>query len=409
MKRNFGLLWAGQLFSQSGDRLTQMVLVALVAAVQPGSSLVLAQVMAATSLPALLVGPIAGAYVDRWDRKKTMIVCDLLRCGMILILPWLAAPGRRGFFYADLFSLYAVASFFVPARLAMIPDLVPPDRLAKANAIFTTSGMVGSAVILLVGALLVEWAGTARACWVNAFAYLASAACILPIVGKRPGPPEREESPQKIFTEVWEGIRELWGHESTRRVVGLLGLLVAGASASAVMGTVIIQKWLGSVTKDLGFLSLWCGVGMFLGTVVYGRWGTNNPRRVVLAVSFLGSAAALGLFLGAVVGLRSGAAASVAAGLLGFCVAPAGIVTNTLVHEAHPERLHGRIFSSLGIVVNVSLIGSMLTAGWLGEQIGKERLLAGIALLFATAGAALLYYGRKCQSNKENSGWATQP
>ena len=180
----------------------------------------------------------------------------------------------------------------------------------------------------------------------------------------------------------------------------LLGLLVAGAAASVVVGTVVVQKWLGSVTKDLGFLSLWCGVGMFLGTLTYGRWVTKRPHRTILALSFLGSGAALWVFLGAVTQMRSGAAASAAAGLLGFCIAPAGIVANTLVHEAHPERLHGRIFSSLGVVVNVALIGSMLTAGWLGERIGKELLLTSIGALFLLSGLVLLYCFKTTISNE---------
>ncbi len=389
-ERNFRLLWIGQLCSQFGDRLTQLVLIGLAAVHASGSTLTLAKVMVMTSLPALLLGPFAGVYVDRWDRKQTMITCDLIRVAGILVLPWAAAAGRIPL-YLDIFLLFSVGSFFVPARLAIIPDVVPPGQLGKANALFTTSGMIGSALILLVGALLVERFGAARTSWVNGLAYAASAVAIAPLRSRafRPAAQE-EEPPARILAGIWEGIRQLWLHDNTRRVIALLALLVGGAGASMVIGTVLVQSALRSVTKALGFLSLWFGVGIFFGTVAHGRYGTRQTKRQALGLAFMGCGFSVWLFLVAVMTLKSGVAASFATGLLGFFVAPVGIVTNTLVHEAHPERLQGRIFSSLGVVFNLSLILSMLAAGWLAERGGRGLLLGLIGAAFAAAGAALL-------------------
>ena len=180
--------------------------------------------------------------------------------------------------------------------------------------------------------------------------------------------------------------------------MGLLALLMAGAGGTVVAGTVLVQRSLGSVTKDLGFLSLWLGVGMLAGTLAYGRWATGWTKRRALGLAFIGCGASLWLFIAALAALGSGAAASATAVCMGFCIAPVGIVTNTLVHEAHPERLHGRIFSSLGIVVNLGLIGSMLASGWLAERMGEPALLASIGALFALSGIALLY----CQPERNH-------
>lgn len=393
--RRFRLLWIGQICSQFGDRLIQLILVGLAATRASGSAFTLATVMVFTSLPALVVAPVAGAFVDRWDRKRTMIACDLIRVVGVAAIPWLASRPSQALLYLDIFLLFAVGSFFLPARLALIPDLVPPDHLGRANALFNTSGMIGSAVIVLVGALLVEWAGVTRSCWVDAAGYLASAAFIAPLTSKRRAQHAADgKSARRIASEVWEGLRELWAHRETRRVISLLGCLIAGAGASMVAGAVLVQTHLGSVTKDIGFLSLWFGVGMFLGTVAHGRWGTRRSKRSVLGAAFIGCAASLLLFMAAVVWLRSGAGACLAAGTLGTFVAPVGIIANTLVHEAHPERLHGRIFSGLGVVVNLSLILSMLAAGWLVEQGGRGLLLVAIAAGFFAAGLALLWRRR---------------
>lgn len=401
--RNFLLLWLGQLASQFGDRLTQLVLIAIVAANSLGSTLSLAKVLVISSLPALIVSPFAGAYVDRWDRKRTMITCDLIRAAVIVSLPALASLSNPAPLYLGVFVLFAVASFFVPARLAMIPDVVSPAALSQANALFTTSGMIGSTVIMVVGALLVEWVGIQRSCWVNAASYLTSAAWIAPILRQRSARSEVKASTAKILREIIEGIQQLWHHRETRRTMGLLAALTAGAGAATVAATVLVQRWLGSVTRDLGFLSLWIGVGMLLGAMAHGRWGTRLTRQRVLGLSFLGCGVALFGFVGTVVGLRSGVAASAVAALFGFWVAPVGIVVNTLIHEGHPERLHGRIFSSLGVVVNAALIVSMLLAGYLVDRGGKGLLLMAIGGTFAFSGLGSLWYTKISgqRSNKE--------
>ncbi len=394
-EKNFRLLWLGQLCSPFGDRLIQMILVALVATRSAGSTLSLAKVMAITSLPALLLNPFAGVYVDRWDRKNTMIACDLIRAMGIVLFPWLILSHGGVPLYLGVFVVFAVATFFIPARLAMIPDLVASKDLARANALFTSSGMAGSAVILLAGALLVEWVGVAKSCWVNAASYVASALFILPVVPNRRHRKKAAHSVGLILREIVEGIEELWRRPTTRRAAGLVGLLTIGAGASFVAGTVLVQRVLGTVTKDLGFLSLWSGVGMLFGALAYGRWGTHRPRSFVLGLSFLGCGVSVWLFLWSVLGFKSGVAASAAAGLLGFWIGPVGIVANVLVHEGHPERLHGRIFSSMGVVVNLSLIVSMLAGGWLADRWGCASLLLAVGGVFASSGFLLLCYTKR--------------
>jgi MFS family permease len=393
-------LWLGQLCSQFGDRLTQLTLVALVAARAPGSALTLAKVLVVTSLPALLMNSFAGAYVDRWNRKRTMIACDVIRAGILALLPWVAQAPSAVPFYGAVFLVFAVATFFVPARLAMIPDIVTGSELPRANALFTSSGMIGSTVILLAGALLVEWIGPAKSCLVNAASYLASAALIVPIRGGRK-PAARGETPGKILREVAEGFQELWRHPKTRRAAGLLGFLMAGSGGAFVAAAILVQRKLGSVTKDIGFLSLWLGVGMLLGSLAYGRWGALRSRRKVLGFSFLGCGAGFVCFVAAVAGLKSGVYACASGVLMGFWISPVGTVANTLVHESHPERLHGRLFGSLGVVVNLSLIASMWLSGWLTERGGHGLFLTAVGALFAAAGIVLLYYGQK----EKNLSW----
>ena len=88
--RNFFFLWSGQIISQFGERLSQMALIGLVYVQAPGSTLQLAKILSFTILPVFLIGPEAGVYVDRWNRRQTMFICDFLRASLVLLIPLLA-------------------------------------------------------------------------------------------------------------------------------------------------------------------------------------------------------------------------------------------------------------------------------------------------------------------------------
>src|SRR5512135_719730 len=123
--RNFSLLWVGQIISQFGDRLDQMALLALIYRFAPGSTSQVARLMVFTILPVFLVGPIAGVYVDRWDHRRTMIVCDILRGFLVLLIPfYLMRFHSMAPIYAVVFLAFCISRFYVPAKMSIIPDLV---------------------------------------------------------------------------------------------------------------------------------------------------------------------------------------------------------------------------------------------------------------------------------------------
>ena len=127
---SFSALWAGQLISLFGDRLNQIALVAVVA-ITTGSALATGLVFFAATLPNLLLSPIAGAFVDRWDRKEVMVVSDLLRAALVLLLP-VAAVTNILLVYPLIFLVTTISVFFRPARVAILPadrpGGGPPER-----------------------------------------------------------------------------------------------------------------------------------------------------------------------------------------------------------------------------------------------------------------------------------------
>ncbi|MFA5315425.1 MAG: MFS transporter, partial [Candidatus Omnitrophota bacterium] len=158
--RNFSLLWLAQIISQFGDRLDQMALIALVYRYAPGSTTQMAKIMAFTIAPVFLIGPLAGVYVDRWDRRRTMVVCDILRGILILLIPfWLMRLPSLWPVYIVVFVVFSIARFYVPAKMSIIPDLVKADDLLLANSLVNTTGMVAAMLGFGLGGILVGMVG----------------------------------------------------------------------------------------------------------------------------------------------------------------------------------------------------------------------------------------------------------
>ena len=155
--RNFFLLWLGQIISQLGDRLDQMALIAFVYLRAPGSTMQIAKILSFTIIPVFLIGPIAGVYVDRWDRRRTMCVCDILRALLVFTIPFFLFYAKNIIpIYIVVFVVFSIGRFFVPAKLAIIPDLVGKKDLLLANSLVNTTGMIAAILGFGVSGVVVK-------------------------------------------------------------------------------------------------------------------------------------------------------------------------------------------------------------------------------------------------------------
>ena len=129
--RNFSLLWVGQLVSFFGDRVHQVAIGVLV--LQRATPLDVGIVFAATAIPNVFLGPLAGALVDRWDRRSTMVACDLVRAGLVLLVPLLINV-HIALVYLVALAVATVGLLFRPAKTAIVPLIVNEERLVAANS-----------------------------------------------------------------------------------------------------------------------------------------------------------------------------------------------------------------------------------------------------------------------------------
>jgi hypothetical protein len=178
---SFSALWTGQLISLLGDRVHQVALAFLVLRATD-SPIAVGGVFFVASLPNLLFGPIAGTLVDRWDQREVMIVSDLLRAGIVLLIP-IAAVVDLSLVYPLVFLVTTISIFFRPAKGAILPRIVASDDLVAANSaewIGETFADIGGYVL---AGLFVALLGSQLplAFWVDSVTYVGSALLIASI------------------------------------------------------------------------------------------------------------------------------------------------------------------------------------------------------------------------------------
>jgi MFS family permease len=387
---SFSALWAGQLISLFGDRLNQLALVAVVA-ISTGSALATGLVFFAATLPNLLLSPIAGTFVDRWDHKEVMVVSDILRGAIVLVLP-IAAVTNIVLVYPLIFLVTSISIFFRPARIAAIPRIVPERDLLSANSALWVGETIADVVGYPLAGLFVALLGSAvpLAFWVDAATYLASAALLATIVIPRVPRPDTDDVRRgpSFLAELQAGWRFLQ-HESVllaNTLQGTVGQFALGLSIALTPSfvqttfTTSAFPWQASY----GFLETGLGVGNLIGGFVVGLVGARYAKgRMVI-----GGYALWGVFL---FGFAISNHLALAIGLM-FGMGVANMVfvipSQTLFQERTPPSLMGRVVGFRSALVFGSLTLAMLLGSVLGQVFGPGPVMAVFGLLTVGAGLA---------------------
>jgi DHA3 family macrolide efflux protein-like MFS transporter len=404
--RSFFFLWLGQVISQFGDRLGQMSLIAFVYLRTPGSTLEIAKVLSFTIIPVFLIGPLAGAYVDRWDRRRTLYVCDLLRALLVMIIP-LFLFYKRGLvlIYFIIFIVFSISRFFVPAKLSIIPDLVSKKDLLMANSLINITGMIAAIFGFGISGVLVEWLGAKSGFYLDALSFLISATLIFFITKnhivnmslKKVGREIVEVIRKSVLQEVKEGVLYFVKKKDIRFTAGVIFILWSALGAVYVVFIVFVQKTLHSATKDFGLLIMFLGVGLFLGSLIYGRFGQRFSHYKIIFASLILSGIMLVVFA---LTLHRYPFFLIAAGLsllLGILIAPIMIASNTIVHNVSDNDMMGKIFSSLEIVMHLGFLLFMLISSLLAERFSNLLILVVVGCLLSILGLISLLANRKIQ------------
>ncbi|MGD0245070.1 MAG: dTMP kinase [Streptosporangiaceae bacterium] len=384
--RPFRRLWVALSLSSLGDWLSIVALTALAPSLAGSGAVAKSSavggVWLATLLPALLVGPLAGALADRWDRRMTMIVGDVIRGLLFLSIPLFP---NLTWIYVAKFLAGVTSQFWNPATSASVPNLVPKDKLERANqlSLLTTYGTAPLAAgVFSVLALVSE--GVSRvtplfhtsnvdlALYFNAASYGISALTVYFIreIPKRSA--EDKISVPSTAKSIWEGWRFIRQTPAVRGlVVGMVGSFAA-AGVVVGLGYSYITATLhgGSAGWGLVFAAIFIGMalGMGLGTKLLGDFS----RRRLFGVSITAASVSLALIglipvLGVVVlfvvllGALSGIAYST-----GF----------TLVGLEVDDSTRGRVFAFFQSSIQVILLAVIAVVPFISA--GLTKLIAGL-------------------------------
>jgi hypothetical protein len=374
--RDYALLWSGQSVSVVGDGV-YTVAVALEALHISNHATTLAFVEAARIVPTALLLVLAGALVDRLPRRLVVLAADVVRGGAVAAISGLVMAGVLN--VTELVVLSASVgvgdAFFYPAYPAIMPELLPPDLLAQANAFNSASRTVGlSFAGPAIGGALVALAGTSTAFAVDAGTFAVSAACLSFM--SHVAPPKG--SGRSLLADARQGLR--WTRRQRWLWIGMLagGLAnFAAFSPAAVTIPILVRDVLRQGPVAYGATFAIAGAGGLIAAVVAGRRGSPKRRMVVMWSAWGAASVAL-----AGVGLSPDVFVLAACGgLTYFGLTYGNLLWATLMQMEVPSEMLGRA-SSVDWLFSISLSPlGIVFAGAMAGSIGvRPTVLLGSAV-----------------------------
>ncbi|MGH9037244.1 MAG: MFS transporter, partial [Acidimicrobiia bacterium] len=367
-------LWMAQVVSSLGDWIGLVAIIALAARVSGGSEAAIGLVMAARMLPGFFLAPLGGVLVDRWDRRRTMVICDLGRAAIVATLPFVDT--LPGLFLAS-FLLEILTLLWSPAKDASVPNLVPPDKLAAANSLSLAAAYgtfpIGSLVFASMAGLasfLSRFEPLAGlkvdreflALWLDSVTFLASALLItslsLPRKERRPG--ERVDW-NRTWRELMEGVRFVSTHGVVRSVILGLGVGLMGCGAVVPLGPIYAKEVLGADPSSFGLLMTGLGFGGAIGVLSLSALARRLPTEPVFVAAMLFTG--VGLILATSVSTL--APAVILTGVFGMGAGVCYVSGFTVIQERVSDDMRGRTFATLYTIIRFCLLLSLAASPWL--------------------------------------------
>ncbi|MEU4510919.1 dTMP kinase [Nonomuraea wenchangensis] len=379
----FRRLWTAMSVCSLGDWLNLLALTALAAHLTSGSdyrvqSLAVGGVFVAKMLPAVLLGPLAGVFADRFDRRLTMVAADLARFAVVLSIPLV---GSYQWIIVAAVLVECINLFWVPAKDATVPNLVPKAQLEAANRLnlLVTYGTAPVAAMLfaalsvagdLTAGLAPALTGPYLALIVNACAYLVSASLIFTLrdIPKR----DSGVSTPSVLKQIVEGWRFVGRDRLVRGlIIGMLGAFAAGGAVVGVAKIYVGTLGGGDAAYGVVFAAVFFGMalGMFFGLRLLRELSRRRLFGLAITVA--------GLVLVAIALVHNLVIVVMLTVLLGGCAGIAWIIGYTLIGLEVEDGLRGRTFAFLQSTARVTLLLVVAVASPLAALFGEYDLAFG--------------------------------
>jgi len=401
----FFSLWTSQAFSLLGSQLVSFVLIWYLTETT-GSAAVLTFAMLLSILPQIFLGPFAGAFIDRWSRKKILIAADLLITVATFGLAYLFAFGGVTIvsIYSWIFILGLANGFINPAMLAVTSLMVPDQHLTRLQGMNQTLQGGLNIIFAPLGALLYNALPMQSILAVNALPALVAVICLFLITV--PQPQESGQVVGRIAREMQAGLRYILNWPGLGMLIGLAVIInCLDVPATALIPLLVSKHFVGGALQ-LGWMNSTFGVGVILGGLILGVWG-GFQRRMVTTVFGI-----IGIGVGAMlVGMAPATAfwlSVIGIFIKGVMQSMANAPILATLQSTVDPAMQGRVMALVLSLTSAAAPVGLLIAGPLGERLSVQIwfiFLGGACLLLGSAGfliPSLIRLGEKDQIPREN-------
>jgi len=394
-RRNFGLLWAGGFISFVGDWVLYIGMPISIYQIT-GSALATTLMFVAGVLPSVVLGSVAGVYVDRWDRRKTVVVGNLLLAATLLPLTLVRDASTIWIVYVVVFVEASLGQFVNPAVGALLPRLVEKDELVAANSLNSASNNLSRIVGPPIGGVIAAAAGIMGVALVDAITFLAAATLVASMrhVVSAPAVAATVEDGirawRKLWTEWRAGLALVWADRVVRTLFLLVALSSIGEGVFRVLFILYAVQILHGGATELGVLMSSQGVGAVLGS--FGLVAISarvSPAKLIGWTTLLFGLIDLTAFN--VPG--QGAPFAVVVGLFFLVGIPGAMSFPTMfsiIQGRVPDAYRGRVIGAMFTTSSVLALVGLGIAGTLTVPLGTLNILNLQGLAYVVAGLAML-------------------
>lgn len=412
-QRDYALLWFGGLISMLGDFVLFVGLPYEIYRLT-GSTLATAGMLLAFLIPNILLGSVAGVYVDRWDRRRLMIVVNLLQALSLLPLLLVSQLGLW-VIYAVLVVESSISQLFNPAQVALMPSLLAggEEELLTANALSGVGRHLARLIGPAIGGLVVAAGGLGAVAVVDSASFVGSAA-MLTLIRARPAPPHPTDSLEHAAISAWRrladewrsGLRVVWHQPVLRALLVFSSITAVGEGLTGTLFVPWVVNALHSDSTGYGWVLSTQAIGGLAGALVIARLGSRlRPLPLLIGSALVFGAIDLVLFTYPILFPFIGPALVMLV-IVGVPGAAMGAAQTTLQQSETRDSHRGRVVGAIGAVAGVGALIGAVGAGILGEFVPAVLLLIvqGSGYLIGGTAVALLVRGGRAKADGHQIG-----
>ena len=404
-QRNFALLWFGGLISYTGDWILFTALPVYVFTLTQ-SVMATGLMFAITVVPSVLLGSVAGVFVDRWDRKWTMVVTNLARAPLWFSLVFVDSVERLWIVYLVAFASRCIAQFGGPAEDALLPKLVGEEHLLNANALNALNNNLARLVGPALGGVVFGALGFGMVVILEASSFLIAGIMVMLIIAPasvtratHEAAHDEETAPGSIFGQWKDGISMVRRNRVVAALFILLGFNAVAEGILAVLMAIYVQTVLGGGALEFGWILTAQAVGGLLGGLFVGQLSKRVQAKQLVGPGFI----LLGVIDILIFNIPNLPVALILMAVVGLPVVALQAGVMTLFQTSVPDRYRGRVLGAYGTTYSILLLISTVFTSFFGSAIGVVLMLSIAGVLDLIAGVAAMKLLPSIAADKERN------